>query len=40
MKRGIEVWQDFDRTGTWCLHIKKRKGTLSLEEITEADKII
>lgn len=36
MKRGVEVWQAFDRTGTWCLHIKKRKGTLSLEEITEA----
>ena len=36
MKRGIEVWQDFDRTGVWCLHIKKRKGTLSLDEIAEA----
>ena len=30
------MWQDFDRTGVWCLHIKKRKGTLSLDEIAEA----
>ena len=36
MKRGIEVWQDYDQTGQWCLRIKKRKGKLSLDEITEA----
>lgn len=36
MKKGIEVWQDYDQTGEWCLRIKKRKGKLSLDEITEA----
>ena len=36
MKRGIEVWQDYDQTGQWCLRIKKRKGKLSLDEIAEA----
>ena len=36
MKRGIEVWTDYDRTGMWTLHVKKKRGKLSLEEITEA----
>lgn len=36
MKQGIEVWTDYDRTGTWTLHVKKKRGKLSLEEITEA----
>ncbi len=35
MKRGIEAWSDYDRTGRWCLKIKKHKGKLSLDEITE-----
>lgn len=36
MKRGIEVWQDHDLAGNWVLHIKKARGTLSIEEIRQA----
>ena len=36
MKRGIEVWSDYDRAGMWQLHIKKARGTLSVEEIRQA----
>ena len=36
MKAGIEVWQAYDRAGEWCLHIRKKRGTLSLEEIRQA----
>ena len=36
MKRGIEVWPDYDPTGQWILKIKKAKGRLTLEEITQA----
>lgn len=35
MKRGIEVRSDYDRSGRWCLIIKKKKGKLSLDEIKE-----
>lgn len=35
MKRGIEVWPDYDRTNRWCLRIKKAKGRFSLDEITD-----
>lgn len=35
MKRGIEVHSDYDRSGRWCLIIKKKKGKLSLDEIKE-----
>ena len=38
MKRGIEVWSDYDRAGRWCLRIKKAKGKLTLDEITQAAK--
>lgn len=36
MKKGIEVWSDYDPTCTWVLHIKKARGTLSVEEIKQA----
>lgn len=36
MKKGIEVWPDWDASGRWCLHIKKKIGTLSLDDITQA----
>lgn len=35
MKRGIEVWTDYDRENRWCLKIKKAKGKFSLDEITD-----
>lgn len=35
MKRGIEVWTEYDREGRWCLKIKKSKGKFSLDEITD-----
>lgn len=35
MKRGIEVFPEYDRTGRWCLIIQKKKGKLSLEEIKD-----
>lgn len=36
MKRGIEVWTGHDPAGNWVLHIKKARGTLSVEEIRQA----
>lgn len=33
--KNIEVWQDYDRAGEWCLHIRKKRGTLTLEEIQQ-----
>lgn len=36
MKRGLEVWPDYDPTGQWVLKIKKAKGKLTLEEIEQA----
>ena len=38
MKRGIEIWPDYDRNGIWCLKVKKKKGKLSVEELREAAK--
>lgn len=35
MKKGIEVWSDYDNAGRWCLRIKKKKGKFTLDEITE-----
>lgn len=35
MKKGIEVWPDYDEAGRWCLRIKKARGTFTLDEITE-----
>lgn len=36
LSKNIEVWQDYDQTGEWCLYIRKKKGQLTLDEITEA----
>ena len=36
MKKGIEVWTDYDSQSIWTLHIKKARGRLTLEEICEA----
>ncbi len=38
MKRGIEVWSDYDPAGKWCLRIKKQKGKFTLDEIIDACK--
>lgn len=38
MKKGIEVWSDYDKYGRWCLRIKKTKGRFTLDEISEAAK--
>ena len=35
-KKGIEVWTDYDSQRVWTLHIQKKRGRLTLEEITEA----
>ena len=35
MKRGIEVWTDYDANGNWCLRVKKVRGKFTLDEITE-----
>lgn len=34
-KKGIEVWPDWDKTGRWCLKIKKAKGKFTLDEIAD-----
>lgn len=34
--KNIEVWTDYDRQGVWCLHVKKKRGRLTLDEITQA----
>ena len=36
MKKGIEAWPDYDKTGRWKLIIEKKRGRLTLEEIKEA----
>lgn len=35
MKKGVEVWTDYDQIGRWYLAIKKKRGKLILEEIRE-----
>ena len=34
--RNIEVWTDYDSTGTWTLNIRKKRGKLTLDEIRDA----
>lgn len=36
MSKNIEVWTNYDQQGMWTLHIKKKRGRLTLEEITQA----
>lgn len=38
MKRGIEVWSDYDPAGVWCLKVKKARGKFTLDEIIDACK--
>lgn len=38
MKRGIEVWSDYDPAGVWCLKVKKARGKFALDEIIDACK--
>lgn len=35
MKKGIEVWPDYDNCGRWCLRIKKARGQFTLAELEE-----
>lgn len=35
MKKGVEVWPDYDKSGRWCLRIRKPKGRFTLDEIVE-----
>lgn len=35
-KKGIEVWPANDKQGRWMLCIRKKRGTLTLEEIRQA----
>lgn len=35
MKKGIEIWTDYDANGRWYLAIKKKRGKLSIDEIRE-----
>lgn len=36
MKKGIEIWQDYDPQGISCLRIRKKKGHFTLDEIIDA----
>ena len=36
MKKGIEVWSDYDRAGNWLLKVAKKRGKLTIEDIKEA----
>ena len=38
MKRGIEVYTDYDVNGRWRLNVQKKRGKLTLEEIRDAAK--
>ena len=31
----IEVCPDYDNTGRWCLKIRKKKGKLTIDELTQ-----
>ena len=35
MKRGVEVWADYDERGRWCLRCRKQRGKFDLDELTE-----
>ena len=37
-KNNIEIWTDYDRAGNWQLHLRKKRGKFSLDEIIEACK--
>ena len=35
IKKGTEVWSDYDESGRWCLRCKKQRGKFDLDELTE-----
>lgn len=35
MKKNIEAWTDYDYAGMWTLNIRKKRGKLTLDEITD-----
>ena len=35
-KNNIESWTDYDQAGNWQLHLKKKRGKFSLDEIRDA----
>lgn len=35
MKKGIEVWAEYDSRGRWNLCIQKKRGHFTLDEIIE-----
>lgn len=36
MRKGTEIWSDYDRAGRWCLDLKKQKGRFTVDEVQEA----
>lgn len=36
MSKNIEVWQTYNYAGQWTLNIRKKRGTLTLDEIRQA----
>ena len=35
MKKGIEIWTEYDKAGNWVLRIKKQRGKFTLDEIQQ-----
>lgn len=35
MKKGIEIWTDYDLSGNWQLHVKKSRGKFTVDELQE-----
>ncbi len=36
MKKGTEIWPDYDRAGRWHLCLKKQKGRFAVDEVQQA----
>lgn len=36
MKRNVKVWTGYDQQGIWTLHVRKDRGSLTLDEIRQA----
>ncbi|MCD7919494.1 MAG: hypothetical protein LUG45_05375 [Clostridiales bacterium] len=36
MKKGTEVWPDYDKQGNWFLHLRKERGKFTWQEIRDA----
>ncbi|MCD7805416.1 MAG: hypothetical protein LUH03_09825 [Oscillospiraceae bacterium] len=35
MKKGVEVWPDYDKEGRWVLHLRKERGKFTVQEVQE-----